>query len=274
MGGGVDHQVADRALQRQGIGRKRHRRQRPLSHRIAEGAQFLRHLILVQGDGVVGDGVASGQSASHLPRSSSSSTNSAGRRIRVRGLRWSWPGAATRRIRLSITDFSRADRWFSARAVVWAFNSPVSGICASAAAPDPIHGAFQDPQGPGDACGHNQRHHRGAHTISAIQAPKMRPLARRAQAGQRQGQPPYRPRFAASSLADRRQPPAESPFPAALGFGQSAESNAPIVTTPLARSDFKVAVLAQGTIKPRNLAAVAPRPWAGSPPARSNWARP
>lgn len=111
-------------------------------------------------------------------------------------------------------------------------------------------------------------------TISAIQAPKMRPLARRAQAGQRQGQPPYRPRFAASSLADRRQPPAESPFPAALGFGQSAESNAPIVTTPLARSDFKVAVLAQGTIKPRNLAAVAPRPWAGSPPARSNWARP
>lgn len=28
------------------------------------------------------------------------------------------------------------------------------------------------------------------------------------------------------------------------------------MTTPLARGDFKVAVLAQGTIKPRNLAAV------------------
>lgn len=43
---------------------------------------------------------------------------------------------------------------------------------------------------------------------------------------------------------------------AALGFGQSADSDAQVLTIPVARGDIEMTVLAQGTIKPRNLVAV------------------
>lgn len=43
---------------------------------------------------------------------------------------------------------------------------------------------------------------------------------------------------------------------AALGMGQTTDGGASVLTTPVARGDIEVTVLAQGTIKPRNLVAV------------------
>lgn len=43
---------------------------------------------------------------------------------------------------------------------------------------------------------------------------------------------------------------------AALGVGQTTDSDAAVLTAPVARADIEVTVLAQGTIKPRNLVAV------------------
>ncbi|VDS08182.1 Macrolide export protein MacA [Paracoccus haematequi] len=43
---------------------------------------------------------------------------------------------------------------------------------------------------------------------------------------------------------------------AAVGIGQSGDSGATVLTTPVERGDIQVTVLAQGTLKPRNLVAV------------------
>lgn len=43
---------------------------------------------------------------------------------------------------------------------------------------------------------------------------------------------------------------------AAIGVGQTSDSGAQVLTSPVARADIEVTVLAQGTLKPRNLVAV------------------
>ena len=82
---------------------------------------------------------SSSRSRSHSSRSSWSSTNSALSRMRVIGVRRSWPAAATRRMRLSTALFSRAEREFSARAVALTSAGPRSGNTGMSMASEPTN---------------------------------------------------------------------------------------------------------------------------------------
>ena len=76
---------------------------------------------------------SSSMSLSHIVRSSSFSTNSALRRMRVIGVRRSCPAAATRRIRLSMAALRREDRELSALAVTRTSAGPVTASSGKSA---------------------------------------------------------------------------------------------------------------------------------------------
>ena len=139
---------------------------------------------------------SSSRSRSHSARSSWSSTNSALSRMRVIGVRRSWPAAATRRMRLSTALFSRADSEFSARAVALTSAGPRSGNTGMSMASDAdqLDGILEQNQRPHHAVRHEHGDRRGAERDQRKPAKQHVPRhALRRQIGDRHQQPPACP---------------------------------------------------------------------------------
>ena len=150
--------------------------------------------------------------ASQRARSSSSSTNSARSRMRVIGVRRSWPAAATRRMRLSIAARSRVESEFSARAVARTSAGPRSGRCGSMpSGPTEATALSSRTSGLHHAVGNEDGDRRGAEGDQREPSQQAPPRGRlRRQIGDRHQQPALRRRPGSRRRAGLRGPSRET----------------------------------------------------------------